>query len=49
MKREELVAKIEKAREQLNKSIDLKLRYEDVYENSVQLDKLIELYIVSEF
>lgn len=47
--KEELVQKIELARENLNKSIDLKKTYEEIYRYSVELDQLIELYIVSGF
>lgn len=45
--KEELVQKIEQSREKLNNSIDLKHQYEEIYQNSVELDHLIELYIVS--
>lgn len=41
--------KIEVARAKLNKSIDLKAKYEEIYRYSVELDQLIELYIVSGF
>lgn len=47
--KEELVQKIELARKKLNNSIDLKERYEEIYRHSVELDQLIELYIVSGF
>lgn len=47
--REELVRAIESARSRLNESIDGKERYEQIYQNSVELDRLIELYIVSGF
>lgn len=47
--KEELVMKIETAREKLNKSIDSKRQYEEIYQNSIELDQLIELYIVSDF
>lgn len=47
--REDLVKDIEKARESLNRSIDGKECYEDIYRNSRELDRLIELYIVSGF
>ncbi|MCI8516286.1 MAG: Spo0E family sporulation regulatory protein-aspartic acid phosphatase [Hungatella sp.] len=43
--KEELVKKIESARVVLNKSIDEKRRYEEIYKNSVDLDSLIEQYI----
>lgn len=47
--KEELVQKIELARIKLNKSIDLKERYEEIYRCSVELDELIELYIAAGF
>lgn len=47
--KEELVRKIEIARAKLNNSIDLKEKYEDIYRYSVELDQLIELYIVAGF
>ena len=43
--KEELVKKTESARVVLNKSIDEKRRYEEIYKNSVDLDSLIEQYI----
>ena len=43
--KEELIGKIEEARDVLNKSIDQKHAYEEIYENSVALDALIEQYI----
>lgn len=45
--KEELVEKIEEKREYLNKSIDLNENYEDVYQISVELDGLLEQYIVA--
>ena len=45
--REELVQKIEVARKALNQSIDEKTQYDEVYQNSVELDSLIEQYIVA--
>lgn len=45
--REELIEKIEEARKVLNDSIDEKKQYEEVYNNSVELDSLIEQYIVA--
>lgn len=45
--REELIQKIEAARTILDASIDEKRQYEEVYQNSVQLDSLIEQYIVA--
>lgn len=47
--KEELVRKIELARAKLNKSIDLKEKYEEIYQYSIELDRLIELYIVAGF
>lgn len=47
--KEELVQKIEESRKKLNTSIDETLRYDEIYKNSVELDQLIELYIVSGF
>ncbi len=47
--KEELKQKIEDARKMLNNSIDSGDNYENVYNYSIALDKLIELYIVSEF
>ena len=43
----ELITKIESARLILNKSIDEKRGYEEIYKNSVELDVLIEQYILS--
>lgn len=43
--KDELIGKIETARRILNKSIDEKHPYEEIYEHSVELDKLIEQYI----
>lgn len=47
--REDLVQRIEKARQILNNSIDERKQYELIYENSVRLDSLIEQYIVAGF
>ncbi len=47
--KEELITKIESARLILNKSIDEKRKYEEVYKNSIELDALIEEYIMSEY
>lgn len=47
--KEELIQKIEQARETLNCSIEKKERYEIIYKNSVILDRLIEQYIVAGF
>ena len=43
--KEELVARIEKARRKLEGSIEDGEEYCYVYENSVELDRLIEIYI----
>ena len=45
--KEELIRKIEEAREKLDKSIDEKARYEEIYQKSMKLDGLIELYIAA--
>lgn len=45
--KEELVMRIEEARQRLNLSIDTKENYEIIYKNSVELDLLIEQYIVA--
>lgn len=47
--KEELIKKIEHARRNLNNSIDSKEKYEEIYKKSLQLDLLIEQYIVSGF
>ena len=47
--RDELVRKIEAAREELNRSINEKRKYEEILEHSVYLDSLIEQYIVAGF
>lgn len=47
--KEELVSKIECARKILNGSIESRQSYETIYQHSVELDQLIELYIVSGF
>ena len=44
--KEELIAEIEAARQRLNYSIDSKREYEIIYKNSVELDLLIEQYMV---
>ena len=43
--KERLIRRIELARRALNESIDLNAEYEEIYLNSVNLDKLIEEYI----
>lgn len=45
--KEELVQKIEQSRSKLNKTIDDKEDYEVIYSASVELDHLIEQYIVA--
>lgn len=45
--KEGLVKKIESARLILNKSIDEKQSYEEIYQNSIKLDALIEEYITA--
>ncbi len=45
--REELVRKIEAAREKLNQSINERKEYDEILKNSVYLDSLIEQYIVA--
>ncbi|MBS6644246.1 MAG: Spo0E family sporulation regulatory protein-aspartic acid phosphatase [Clostridiaceae bacterium] len=45
--KEELITKIEEARQRLNNSIDSKKEYEIIYKNSVELDLLIEQYMVA--
>lgn len=46
--KEDLAAAIERARARLNESIESRERYETIYQKSVELDRLIELYLVSE-
>lgn len=43
--KEELVEMIERARQDLNQSIDARENYESIYKNSVELDGLIDQYI----
>ncbi len=45
--REKLIREIESARKKLNRSIDEKRKYEEIYQDSVRLDALIEQYIVA--
>lgn len=47
--KEDLVRSIEGARDRLNRSIDMGEKYETIYRNSIELDRLIEQYIVSDF
>ena len=45
--KQRLIEKIEAARKKLNDSIDEKKDYDTIYRYSVELDQLIELYIVA--
>jgi len=45
--KERLIEEIEAARKKLNDSIDAKNDYDTTYRYSVELDHLIELYIVA--
>lgn len=47
--KEELILEIERARKALNHSIESGETYESVYQNSVDLDHLIEEYILEGF
>ena len=47
--KEELKRDIEQARERLDNSIERREDYDAIYQNSVELDRLIELYIASDF
>lgn len=47
--KEELVKLIEMSRKKLNNSIDQREAYEKIYQNSIELDQLIEQYLVSGF
>ena len=47
--KEELVVCIEKARKKLEDSIEGGAEYSYIYENSVELDRLIEIYIAMEY
>lgn len=49
MSKNELIEKIEQARQRLNASIDEGKDYEQIYQDSVELDYLIEQYIVAGF
>lgn len=46
--KEELVEKIEAARARLNHSIDGKEEYRKIYQESVELDELLNQYMVAE-
>ncbi|MEY8338329.1 hypothetical protein AALB16_09945 [Lachnospiraceae bacterium 62-35] len=43
--KEELICQIEAARKILDKSISENARYEEIYQNSLKVDKLLEQYI----
>ena len=45
--KEELISKIEEARDKLNRSIDTEEDSNTIYKRSVELDQLIEQYIVA--
>ena len=45
--KEDLIEKIEDTRKKLNMSIDLREDYQDIYQISIELDQLIEQYIVA--
>lgn len=45
--KEQLIEMIEEARKKLNKSIEAKEDYETIYKHSIELDRLIEQYIVA--
>ena len=47
--KDELVRDIEQARKRLDNSIEKKEDYEAIYQNSLDLDRLIEQYIASGF
>ena len=47
--KEELIQQIEVARKALNKCIDDDRQYDEIYKHSVELDSLIEQYIVAEY
>ena len=49
LEKQNLIEKIEAARQLLNDSIDAKKDYGIIYQYSVELDHLIEQYIVSGF
>ena len=47
--KQRLIGQIETARKKLNESIDTRKEYDIIYQNSVELDRLIEQYIVAGF
>lgn len=49
LEKQSLIEKIEQARQKLNDSIDTKKDYDIIYQYSVELDHLLEQYIVAGF
>ena len=49
LEKQRLIEEIEAARKKLNDSIDAKKDYDTIYQYSVELDHLIEQYIVAGF
>lgn len=49
LSKEELQEKIEDSRKRMDEYIEKGADYEKVYDESVALDKLIELYVVEDF
>ncbi len=47
--KEDLMRDIETARKRLDGSIERREDYDSIYQNSVELDRLIEVYIASVF
>lgn len=47
--RHRLIAQIERARERLNQSIDRREAYGIIYQYSVELDRLLNQYVVAGF
>ncbi len=45
--KEELIKEIEQARERLNRSIDNREKYGTIYQYSVELDQLLNQYVVA--
>lgn len=45
--KDELVKRIENARQKLNESINENDEYKEIYQHSIELDQLIEEYIVA--
>ena len=46
--KESLIASIEEVRKKLNESIDAKMDYDTIYRYSVELDRLLEQYMVED-